>query len=64
MKTVKVAMLGMGTVNRTLLKILSTKKDRLAEDYGIVFKVLAATDSTGIIVDDNGLDFLTLVDHK
>jgi len=63
-KTVKVAMLGMGSVNRTLLRILSTKKDRLAKNYGIVFKVIAATDTSGIVTDHSGLDFLALADHK
>ena len=30
-------MLGMGSVNQNLLRIISEKRGRLAEDYGIVF---------------------------
>lgn len=57
-------MLGMGSVNKNLLKILSAKRERLAMDYGIAFKIVAATDSSGIAVNDAGFDGMALVDHK
>tara|TARA_R110002096_G_scaffold416576_2_gene619325 strand:+ start:148951 stop:149964 length:1014 start_codon:yes stop_codon:yes gene_type:complete len=64
MKTIKAAMLGMGSVNINLLKIISEKQDRLAAEYGVAFKIVAATDSSGIAVDETGFDMMTLVGHK
>ena len=64
MKTIKAAMLGMGSVNKNLLHIISDKKDRLAKEYGIQFKIIAATDSSGIAVDEAGFDMISLVGHK
>jgi len=72
-KVIKTAMLGMGSVNRNLLKIISSKKDRLAEEYDIAFKIIAVTDSSGIAAiiinegennDKNGLDMISLVELK
>lgn len=62
-KVIETAMLGMGSVNRNLLKIIADKKERIAEEYGIVFKIIAVTDSTGIAVE-NGFDMMSLVNHK
>jgi len=67
---IKTAILGCGSVNKNLLKILANKEDYLAEKYGIAFKIIAATDTSGIIVDSindsdsKGLDPIALVDHK
>ena len=67
LKVIETAILGMGSVNRNLLKIIANKKERLAEEYGIVFKIIAVTDSTGIAIkgyDDSGFDITELVNHK
>ncbi|WP_444996396.1 hypothetical protein [Aliikangiella sp. IMCC44359] len=52
--TIRVAMIGLGNVNRNLLTILSNKKDRLKNDFQIEFKVVCVADSSGIAVDSNG----------
>ena len=68
LKVIKTAILGMGSVNRNLLKIIANKKERLAEEYGIVFEIIAVTDSTGIAIkgydNDSGFDITELVNHK
>jgi homoserine dehydrogenase len=68
LKVIKTAILGMGSANRNLLNIIANKKERLAEEYGIVFKIIAVTDSTGIAInkgyDDSGFDMTELVNHK
>ncbi|OEU10523.1 glyceraldehyde-3-phosphate dehydrogenase-like protein [Fragilariopsis cylindrus CCMP1102] len=68
LKVIKTAILGMGSVNRNLLKIIADKKERLAEEYGIVFEIIAVTDSTGIAIkgydNDSGFDITELVNHK
>lgn len=72
-KVIKTAMLGMGSVNRNLLKIIASKKDRLAEEYDIAFKIIAVTDSSGIAAisinegennDNDDFDMISLVEHK
>ena len=60
-------MLGMGSVNQNLLKIIDSKKEILAEEYGVVFCIVAATDSSGIVVAPDtirGFDILNLVALK
>jgi homoserine dehydrogenase len=68
LKVIKTAILGMGSVNRNLLIIIADKKERLAEEYGIVFEIIAVTDSTGIAIkgydNDSGFDITELVNHK
>jgi homoserine dehydrogenase len=64
MKVIKTAMLGMGSVNQNLLQILVDKQDQLANEYGVVFQIVAATDSSGIAVNKSGFDMMALVKHK
>mmetsp|Transcript_55598 Transcript_55598/g.64972 ORF Transcript_55598/g.64972 Transcript_55598/m.64972 type:complete len:355 (-) Transcript_55598:650-1714(-) len=64
MIVIKTAMLGLGTVNKNLLKIIANKKSRLSEEYGIIFKIVAATDSSGIAINEDGFDMIALVEHK
>ena len=70
MLEIKTAILGCGSVNKHLLTILASKKEHLETEYGIAFKIIAATDTSGIIVDSindsnsKGLDPIALVDHK
>lgn len=68
MKVIRTALLGMGTVNQYLWNIIDSKKDQLAQQYGVVFRVVAATDSSGIVVaapnNTIGLDGTELVALK
>lgn len=64
MKEIKVAMLGLGSVNKNLLTILNQKRDQLAEQYGLSFNVIVVSDSSGYARDDEGFDMMALVDHK
>ena len=43
-KTVDVALIGLGNVNRGFLRILETKSERLADQYGLAFRVICAAD--------------------
>ena len=57
-------MLGLGSVNKNLLRIITDKKEVLARDYGISFKVVVIADSSGYARLDAGFDMLALVSHK
>ena len=64
MREIKSAMLGLGSVNKNLLTILDSKQNRLAEDYGLSFKVIVVSDSSGYARNDDGFDMSMLVEHK
>ena len=70
MKIIRTAVLGMGSVHQNLLTILDSKQEELAESYGVLFQIVAATDSSGIVVATNktnnggGLDMRELVALK
>jgi homoserine dehydrogenase len=56
MKSVDVALVGVGHVGREFLRILDMKEDRLRDDYGLRFRVVLAADSSGVAVDPEGMD--------
>lgn len=64
MREIKAAMIGLGSVNKNLLRIISDKADILAGKYGLIFKVVLVADSSGIALKEDGFDILSLVDHK
>lgn len=56
MQTIDCAVIGVGNVGRNLLRILETKAECLRDDYGLHFRVILATDSSGAAVDVHGFD--------
>ena len=63
-KTVDVALIGLGNVNRGFLRILETKGERLAAQYGISFRVICVADSSGVAVNTQGYDPAVTRRHK
>jgi homoserine dehydrogenase len=58
-KTVKIVntyLVGLGNVNRNFLRILEMKHERLAADYGLIFRIVAIADSSGVAVNPAGFD--------
>ena len=45
------ALIGLGNVGRNFLRILETKGERLAEQYGLAFRVVCVADSSGVAVN-------------
>ena len=56
MREIRTALIGVGAVNRSFLEILSRKAERLQRDYGLVFRIILAVDSSGVVRNDAGFD--------
>lgn len=56
MKTINTYLVGLGNVNRNFLRILEMKHERLAADYGLIFRIVAIADSSGVAVNPAGFD--------
>jgi len=61
---VKIAIVGVGSVGKTLLRILQQKKEILERQYLIHFQIVLAADSSGVICDSNGIDISQLLECK
>ena len=57
-------MLGLGSVHKNLISILEEKKAALAAQYGLDFKIIAISDSSGIAVNEDGYDMAAVLEHK
>lgn len=64
MRAIPLALSGLGNVGRNFLRILETKADRLAADYGLSLRVVAAADSSGVALKPDGFDPRALRLHK
>lgn len=63
-KTIPIALSGLGNVGRSFLRILETKSDRLAAEYGLALRITAVADSSGAAVNGYGFDPRQLRNHK
>ena len=55
-RQIATALIGLGNVGRNFLRILEMKGDRLAQEYGLAFRVVCVADSSGVAVDPRGFD--------
>ena len=63
-RTIKTALIGLGNVNRSFLKILEGKAAQIRHQYDLEFCIVGVADSSGIAVDSAGFDPLTLRQFK
>ncbi|RIK53271.1 MAG: homoserine dehydrogenase [Chloroflexi bacterium] len=56
MKRIRCYLVGLGNVNRSFLRILEIKGERLRRAYGLAFRVVALADSSGVAVAAAGFD--------
>lgn len=61
---IRAAMIGLGSVNRSLLRILVDKRVRLAQQYGLKFDIVCVADSSGAAVNEDGFDPFKVDAHK
>lgn len=65
MKTIKVALLGFGSIGTTFTRVLIDKEEELRELYDTEIKIVAiSTKTRGIIVDAWGLDLDQMLEYK
>jgi homoserine dehydrogenase len=63
-RTIAVALIGLGNVNRSFLRILELKSARLSEQYGLAFRIVCVADSSGVATNLAGFDPQTTRLHK
>ncbi|MDH3400080.1 MAG: hypothetical protein OEM03_03845 [Chromatiales bacterium] len=63
-RLIRTVLVGLGSVNRNLLDILASKKERLLNEYGLEFRVVCIADSSGVAMDSLGYDPATLRQEK
>jgi homoserine dehydrogenase len=63
MKAIKTVLIGLGTVNIGLLKILQEKEADMA-NYGLSLNIVGVADSSGIAINKNGFDHALLMALK
>ena len=63
MKTLRIAVIGMGSVGQGVLKVLADSKG-LYPDRNVAFKIVAVADSKGVAVDENGFDPAKILKEK
>jgi homoserine dehydrogenase len=64
MRTVRYAIVGFGNVGTALARHVAGRRQRVAADYGLDFRLVGVADSGGTVVDPDGLDAEALVDWK
>jgi homoserine dehydrogenase len=60
----KICLIGLGAVGKGVVRALSMKKDEISDKYGIDFKMVAVTDTSGAAICDEGLDLDLLIKIK
>jgi len=63
-RTVRFALIGLGNIGRNLLDILVHRQEAVHQHYQLEFRLVAAADSSGALVDPAGIDMAALRDRK
>jgi homoserine dehydrogenase len=63
-KTTRIALIGLGTVNIGLLRILKEKEKDIQERHRLKIRVVGVADSSGVAVRKNGFEYQELIDLK
>ncbi|MFN8497051.1 MAG: homoserine dehydrogenase [Anaerolineae bacterium] len=64
MRTVRIALVGVGNVGRGFLQLMRDKGDVVRERYGIDMRLVAAADRSGVVVNPDGIDAAALLRLK
>lgn len=60
LRLIDTTLIGLGNVGRNFLRILETKHQRIASQYGLEFRIVCVADSSGVAVDPDGFSPLAL----
>jgi len=61
---IRVALVGLGNVGRSFLQLTEEKAPLLAEQYGLDLSLTAAADSSGVVLEPDGINVAALRAHK
>ncbi len=64
MKSIRTALLGLGTVNIGLLKILVSKRSELNRKYNLDITITGVADSSGVTINHSGFGYVELINLK
>ncbi len=64
MQTVRLVLAGLGNVGRNFLRLMDSQRDVLRDVHSLDLMLVGAADSTGAIVDADGIDAIRLSEHK
>jgi homoserine dehydrogenase len=60
----KICLIGFGSVGMGVVKAISLKKEHIKNESGIDLKIVAVADSSGVAIDNNGIDEKLLLEVK
>lgn len=63
-KEMRIVLIGLGTVNIGVLRILKEKQADIEKRYGLTFRVVGVADSSGAAVRKNGFEYEELIQLK
>jgi homoserine dehydrogenase len=61
---IRAAMVGLGNVNRNLLRLIAERSDIIKQNYGVTFKIVLLADSSGYAVNSKGFDIPQTLQDK
>jgi homoserine dehydrogenase len=64
LKKIRIVLVGLGSVNLGVLKILAKKKHTILKTHGLEYIIVAVADSSGIAINNNGYSYEDLVKLK
>lgn len=63
-REIRTALIGLGNVGRSFLRILESKQDRLRSEYGLAFRLVCVADSSGVAVNPDGYNLPATLSAK
>jgi len=63
-RSIRLVLIGFGSVHRALAQLLIKKREVLARKYNLDFEIVGVADSGGAIMQNGGLDMTALLAHK
>ena len=63
-KEVRILLVGLGTVNIGLLKILGQRRNEVEKLYNLTFRIVGVADSSGVALNTNGFNYEDLITLK
>lgn len=61
---IKLALIGMGTVGRSVLKIFNDHRDQYNKEWGLSFKFIGIFEYDGALMNNNGLNLKDIIGNK